>query len=78
MPIVLTRNVRKNKYNEYRKMLTGKIEYESPNSNLDKFIGYLKLKKDPKVEKLTIENFIPRGAIIRQAGWYKFVLVIFY
>jgi hypothetical protein len=50
-------------------MLTGKIEYESPNSNLDKFIGYLKLKKDPKVEKLTIENFIPRGAIIRQAGW---------
>jgi len=53
----------------YRKMLTGKLEYEAPNSNLDSFTGFFKLKKDPKIEQLSIDNLILRGSRITRAGW---------
>lgn len=55
----------KNQYPEYRKMLTGKLEYEAPNGNTQKFHARLKLKKDPKNEELTIDNFIPKGTKIK-------------
>jgi hypothetical protein len=40
----------KNRFSSYRNILSGKIEYEPPNKNLDSFVGYLKLKKDPRIE----------------------------
>jgi hypothetical protein len=34
---------------EYKKILTGKIDYELPDPNIKKFTGFLKLRKDPKI-----------------------------
>lgn len=64
------RNHQKNSFANYRKILTGKIDYEPPNSEYEKFFALFKLKRDPQVEKLSIENFIPRGAIIKHTGWF--------
>ena len=52
-------------------MLNGKLEYEPPNQNTLRFNGTLKLKKDPKIENLNIDNFIPKGSKIRQTSWYS-------
>lgn len=57
-------------------MLTGKLEYEAPNGNTETFHGRLKLKKDPKNEELTIDNFIPKGTKIKQTSWL-FGLVVY-
>ena len=59
----------KNNFKEYRKLISGKIEYEGPNPEPSEFLGFLRVKKDPKVEKLNIENFIPRGAILKYSEW---------
>lgn len=50
-------------------MLSGKIEYKGPSKDPDNFMGYLKLKTDPKVEQLSLENFLPRGAKLSIAEW---------
>jgi len=63
------RNHQKNNFLEYRKMISVKIEYKGPNNDPNSFMGYLKLKNDPKVEQLSIENFIPRGAKLIIAEW---------
>lgn len=36
----------------------------------------MKLLKDPKVEKLTEENFIPRGAIIVYTEWFNIITLL--
>ena len=36
---------------------------------MNRFIGFLKMKKDPKVQRLTIDNVILRGSIIRNTWW---------
>lgn len=46
-----------------------KLDYMLPNNNIRDFNGHLKLNKDPKREILTIDNFIPRGAI-NMSGWF--------
>ena len=56
---------------EYRKLLSGKIEYIGPSKNPDNFMGYVKLKTDPKVEQLSIENFLPRGSRLSIGEWFK-------
>ena len=66
---VLNRLPAKNNFREYRKLISGKIEYEGPNPSPSDFLGFLRLKKDPKVEQLTIENFIPRGATLKYSEW---------
>jgi len=58
-------------------MLNGKLEYEPPNENTLRFNGTLKLKKDPKIENLNIDNFIPKGSKIRQTSWYSPHIFIF-
>ena len=50
-------------------MLSGKIEYKGPSKDPDNFMGYLKLKTDPKVEQLSLENFLPCGAKLAIAEW---------
>ncbi|CAD8200084.1 unnamed protein product [Paramecium octaurelia] len=74
--LIVLRTRLKNQFPEYRKMLTGKLEYEAPNGNTEKFHGRLKLKKDPKNEELTIDNFIPKGTKIKQTSWL-FGLVVY-
>lgn len=41
-------------WSEYRKILTGRITYEKPSATINNFTGYLKLIKDPKMEKLSM------------------------
>lgn len=60
----------KDDFNVYRQRLTGKLEYLAPTRALDEFEGYLKLKKDPKPEQLTIENLILRGSVLKNTDWY--------
>lgn len=74
--LVLNRLPAKNNFKEYRKLISGKVEYEGPNPIHSEFFGYLRLKKDPKMEKLTIDNFIPRGAKLKYCDWYKNVYII--
>lgn len=59
-----------------KKKISGKLEYEKDNSNIDSFIGFLKLKKDPKVEKLNIENLILRDSVLDFTAWI-FGLVVY-
>ena len=51
------------------------LDYAIPNQNYDSFVGYVKHFKDPKIEKLSIENFIPRGSIIKHTSWIKGLVV---
>lgn len=38
-----------------------RLLYETPNPDMGSFSGNIRLKKDPKIEEITINNFIPRG-----------------
>ncbi len=53
----------------YKNTLNGRIEYEPPDKQMSSFTGFIKLNKDPKIHLLNIENFIPRGSVIKSAGW---------
>jgi hypothetical protein len=53
----------------YRRILTGKIEYEPPNSSVTHFSGYIRLKKDPRAEQIGIENMILRGSVLKNTEW---------
>lgn len=55
--------------NDNKIKLSCKMEYSQPNTELDSFVGYLKLLNDPKIEKLTNDNFIPSGSIIKKVSW---------
>ncbi|EAS02708.2 adenylate/guanylate cyclase domain protein (macronuclear) [Tetrahymena thermophila SB210] len=55
---------KKSYFNKYKTKLNLKLIYETPNPNLEQFYGNMRLKKDPKEEELTIQNFIPRGCKI--------------
>lgn len=63
------KSFQKNNFPEYKNFLSGTIEYEKPDSKLDSFIGYFKIKKDPKVEQLSFINFLPRGTILAKSDW---------
>lgn len=67
--LVPKKSYQKNNFAEYRKLLSGKLEYQSPIKTPNSFKGFLKLKNDPKVEQLSDENFIPRGAILTRSEW---------
>jgi magnesium-transporting ATPase (P-type) len=56
-------------WEQYRKILSGRVTYEKPSASIDSFVGYLKLLKDPKVEKLSIENLILRESKIKTSLW---------
>lgn len=51
------------------------IEYSYPNKEIDSFIAYIKLANDPKIEKLTSDNFIQRGCVIKKAKWIIGIVV---
>ena len=60
----------KNKIQEYKNLLNGTLEYSGPTLNPDFFQGFLKIRKDPKVEQVGIDHFIPRGATIVNTEWF--------
>ena len=50
---VTSRSAVKRNWEKYKKeYLTGKLKYELPNPNMEDFLGYLKLVKDPKTSLL--------------------------
>ena len=59
----------KHKFTFYRKKLTGKLEYEVPNMDVNNFYGVLKLNRDPQTKQLNNDNFIPRGSRLKSDGW---------
>ena len=63
------KNIYKKKLEFYRSKLTGDIEYKPPSRNLDEFLGFLKMKNDFKIEKLNINNFIPRYSVLKCTDW---------
>ena len=56
-------------FQEYQKKLNGKLDYSAPTKDLYEFSGYLKLKKDPKPDQVTIQNLILRGSILMNTDW---------
>lgn len=60
----------KDNFAEFRKRLSGKLEYSPPCRELDEFEGFLKLQKDPKTERLTSQNLILRGSVLKNTDWY--------
>lgn len=55
---------KKSHFNKYKTRLNLKLVYETPHGEINSFFGQLRLKKDPKIEELSYENFIPRGSQI--------------
>ena len=45
------------------------MSYDAPNKDINKFFGTFKLRRDPKIEFLTIDNLILRGQVIKNTGW---------
>ncbi|EGR32967.1 hypothetical protein IMG5_065350 [Ichthyophthirius multifiliis] len=62
--IINAKDHKKYYFNKYKTLLNLKLSYEPPNQNLSTFNGQLRLKKDPKIEYLTNDNFIPRGSTV--------------
>lgn len=67
--IVNRSSTQKRFWAQYRKIITGRITYEKPTADMDNFTGYLKLTKDPKVEKLSIDNLILRQSCVKTSLW---------
>ena len=59
----------KGNLDEYKKILTGKIQYDPPNKDFENFKGMLKLKKDPISEELTINNLALKGSTLNYSDW---------
>lgn len=53
----------------YRRILTGKIEYEPPKADVNRLSGYIRLKKDPRAEQISMENMILRGSVLKNTDW---------
>jgi len=66
----------KGNISDLRKRLNGRIEYELPNDNINSFHGYIKLKRDPAGENITINNIFPRESQLIFTEWL-FGLVIY-
>ncbi|EGR27982.1 hypothetical protein IMG5_185650 [Ichthyophthirius multifiliis] len=62
--VINFKDYKKSFFNKYRAILNLKLSYEPPNQNINEFNGQLRLKKDPKIEFLTNDNFIPRGSTV--------------
>lgn len=76
--LVPLRSFQKHIFQKYKTILTGSLEYSGPCLNPNYFKGFLKLRKNPKVEQLSIDNFIPRGAIILNCEWYDFIFLLLF
>ena len=53
------------KFIEYVKNIKGLLKYEEPNSNMNSFKGRLKLESFPRASDINLENFVMRGATLK-------------
>ena len=53
------------KFIEYVKNIKGILKYEEPNSNMNSFSGRLKLESFPRASDINLENFVMRGATVK-------------
>ena len=53
------------KFIEYVKNIKGILKYEEPNSNMLSFNGRLKLESFPRASDINLENFVMRGATLK-------------
>ena len=53
------------KFVEYVKNIKGILKYEEPNSNMNSFNGRLKLESFPRASDINLENFVMRGATVK-------------
>ena len=53
------------KFIEYVKNIKGILKYEEPNSNMNSFNGRLKLESFPRASDINLENFVMRGATVK-------------
>ena len=53
-------SIQKRVWKNYKNFITGKLRFEKATRVIDDFVGYLKISKDPKLEKLSIDNLILR------------------
>ena len=58
-------NMKVMKFVEYVKNIKGLLKYEEPNSNMNSFNGRLKLESFPRASGINQENFVMRGATIK-------------
>ncbi|KAL4462113.1 hypothetical protein ABPG74_000958 [Tetrahymena malaccensis] len=54
---------------EYKKILTGKIEYVSPTERNTKFEGFIKVSKDPVGTVVAKEHIGLRGSMLEYSDW---------
>ena len=64
------------KFIEYVKNIKGILKYEEPNSNMNSFIGRLKLESFPRASNINLENFVMRGATLKNVK-YIYGLVVY-
>ena len=64
------------KFVEYVKNIKGILKYEEPNSNMNSFNGRLKLESFPRASNISLENFVTRGATIKNVR-YIYGLVVY-
>ncbi|EGR30375.1 hypothetical protein IMG5_133420 [Ichthyophthirius multifiliis] len=65
--VAVTSKLKMNQF-EYRKILSGKIEYTRQSKNKS-FEGFIKMSKDPKGENLDSKNIIFRGSKLYYSDW---------
>ena len=53
------------KFSEYVKNIKGILKYDEPNSNMYSFNGRLKLESFPRASNINQENFVMRGATVK-------------
>lgn len=56
----------KGEISKYREIISGGVEYRKEQGN---FKGFMKLRKDPKVDLLTNENVLLKGSILVRTSW---------
>ena len=69
-------NMKVMKFVEYVKNIKGILKYEEPNSNMNSFNGRLKLESFPRASGINQENFVMRGATIKNVR-YIYGLVVY-
>ena len=47
-------SIQKRVWKNYRNVISGKLRFEKATGDIRNFVGYLKISKDPKLEKLSI------------------------
>lgn len=61
---------------DFRKKLSGTIEYSKPSVGYENFEAFVKFCKDPKTEKATIENLATKGSVLKSGLMIGLVLYV--